>query len=68
MEWCTETDQPWISVCMLIGYMHASTDGDRQVLDLQRAALRKTVCSRSDGKPQRILVSPTHIRPRGAAA
>jgi transposase-like protein len=39
MRKCTETVLPKISVCMLVGYMSVSIDGDRQVLDLQRDAL-----------------------------
>ena len=35
MEQCTETVLPEISAHILIGYMRASTDGDRQALDLQ---------------------------------
>jgi DNA invertase Pin-like site-specific DNA recombinase len=39
MAYCTETVQLGISAHMLVGYMRVSTDGDRQVLDLQRDAL-----------------------------
>jgi hypothetical protein len=39
MGQCTKTDQPRISVHILIGYMRVSTDSDHQVLDLQRDVL-----------------------------
>jgi hypothetical protein len=39
MGQCTETVLPEISAHTLIGYIRVSTDGDRQVLDLQRDAL-----------------------------
>jgi DNA invertase Pin-like site-specific DNA recombinase len=39
MWYCAETDQSGIFAHMLIGYMRVSTDGDRQVMDLQHDGL-----------------------------